>query len=87
MLDDETEPDWECRERAIKILRYVAKSDKGKCAVVDMKEMIGSAGDKRIQKMNELKRSESSVSVSEQTDEELYLWKTLTEAVQRRAIC
>ena len=32
--------------------------------------------------MSDLKRSESSVSVSKQTDEELFLWKTLAEALK-----
>ena len=38
LLDDKTDPDWECRERVMKILCYVAKSDKRKGAVVDMRD-------------------------------------------------
>eukprot|EP00562_Extubocellulus_spinifer_P012551 CAMPEP_0178545222 /NCGR_PEP_ID=MMETSP0697-20121206/3528_1 /TAXON_ID=265572 /ORGANISM="Extubocellulus spinifer, Strain CCMP396" /LENGTH=423 /DNA_ID=CAMNT_0020177777 /DNA_START=4 /DNA_END=1275 /DNA_ORIENTATION=- len=82
MLDDESEPDWECRELTIKTLRYVARNERG--AINDsMKETIATCGAKRVEKMKALDRAESNASVSEQNDEELYLWKTLTESLEK----
>jgi len=82
MLDDDSEPDWECREFTIKTLRYVATNERG--AINDsMKETIGTCGTKRVEKMKALNRAESNASISEQNDEELYLWKTLTESLEK----
>ena len=84
MLDDATEPDWECRELSITILRHVVRScAEGREVVSEMKEVIVTTGLRRMEEMRSLHRQNSNASETERADEELYLWKQLIDELDK----
>ena len=84
MLDDATEPDWECRELSITILRHVVRScAEGREVVSEMKEVIVTTGLRRMEEMRSLHRQNSNASETERADEELYLWKQLIDELEK----
>ena len=70
MLDNTTEPDRECRELSIMVLRHLAKMCADGREVLEMKESIVTTGLQRIEQMRRLHRQNSNASETERADEE-----------------